>query len=139
MTEPLRSSGAARVPSSRGMALVEVLIAVLLFSIAIITILRIQATAIQASRSSVYRSTAGFLTNQLLGQMWSDSCANLTTYGTGGNTVAIPDLPSGTRQVAVANSTCNPTSATVTITTTWQAPGDATAHSDVTVARLSGN
>jgi len=126
---------------SRGVGLVEALVATVLFATAVIAVLKIQATSIQANTAATYRSTAGFYTDQLLGQMWADSCANLSGYGTGGNTVALgtnTTLPNGRRSIAVT-VTCAPTNATVTVTTFWQAPGDLTAHSDVTVATITGN
>ena len=68
-----------------GVMLLEALIAILIFSIGILAVVGMQATAIKNVADSKYRSEAAFLTNQLLGQMWTDNgnIANYAWDGTG--------------------------------------------------------
>ena len=54
-----------------GMVLLEGLIAVLLFSIGILSIVGMQGAAVRASSDAKYRADAGMLVNQLIGQMWA--------------------------------------------------------------------
>ena len=53
-----------------GVMLLEALIAILIFSIGILGIVGLQATAVQQSSDARYRSQAAELAQQLLGQMW---------------------------------------------------------------------
>ena len=50
--------------------LIEVLIAVLIFSMGILGIVGLQASAVKASTDAKYRSEAGLLANELIGRMW---------------------------------------------------------------------
>jgi len=54
-----------------GVMLLEALIAILIFSLGILGIVGMQASAVNASRDAKYRSDAGMLANELIGQMWS--------------------------------------------------------------------
>ena len=56
-----------------GVMLLEALIAILIFSIGILAIVGMQATAIQNMGEAKYRSDAAFLANQLIADMWSNS------------------------------------------------------------------
>lgn len=53
-----------------GFVLLEGLIAILIFSMAILGVVGMQATAITQASESQYRADAAFLANQLIGQMW---------------------------------------------------------------------
>ncbi len=54
-----------------GVMLLEALIAILIFSLGILGVVGMQASAVAASRDAKYRTDAGLLANELLGQMWS--------------------------------------------------------------------
>ena len=56
-----------------GVMLLEVLIAILIFSVGILGVVGMQASTIKASRDGKYRSEAGLLANELIGQMWSNA------------------------------------------------------------------
>jgi type IV pilus assembly protein PilV len=76
---------AATRRGEQGVALLEVLIAILIFSIGILAVVGMQVTAINNVNDSKYRSEAAFLTNRLLSQMWTDA-GNIAGYdypGTG--------------------------------------------------------
>lgn len=53
-----------------GAFLLEVLIAILIFSVGILGIVGLQASAVTASTDAKYRSEASLLANKLIGQMW---------------------------------------------------------------------
>lgn len=71
--------------------LLEALIAILVFSIGILAVVGMQGAAIKTVADSKYRSEASFLSNQLLGQMWTDAgnIANYAYPGTGAVPLAI--------------------------------------------------
>jgi type IV pilus assembly protein PilV len=53
-----------------GSMLIEVLIAILIFSVGILGIVGLQASAVNASSDAKYRSEAALLANELIGKMW---------------------------------------------------------------------
>ncbi|MBL8412808.1 MAG: type IV pilus modification protein PilV [Propionivibrio sp.] len=52
-----------------GIMLLEALIAILVFSLGVLGIVGLQATAVAATRDAKYRTDAGLLANELVGQM----------------------------------------------------------------------
>ena len=62
-----------------GAILLEGLIAILLFSMGILAIVGLQATAIKTVADSQYRLQASFLANRLVAQMWANT-ANISSY-----------------------------------------------------------
>lgn len=54
-----------------GVMLLEALIAILIFSLGILGVVGMQASAIAASRDAKFRTDAGLLANELVGQMMS--------------------------------------------------------------------
>lgn len=77
LPRPLRAARQA------GVMLLEALIALLIFSLGILAIVGMQATAIQDLGEAKYRSDAAFLANQVVADMWSNS-SQLNTYAWGG-------------------------------------------------------
>jgi type IV pilus assembly protein PilV len=59
--------------SQAGVMLLEALIAILIFSIGILGIVALQGTAVKLVADAKYRSDAGQLANDLIGQMWVNS------------------------------------------------------------------
>lgn len=78
---PIRSAHPAPLRRQRGVMLLEALIAILIFSIGILGIVGLQATAVQQSTDARYRADAAQLVDQLLGTMWTGdrTLANLQT------------------------------------------------------------
>jgi type IV pilus assembly protein PilV len=72
-----------------GVMLLEVLIAILIFSMGILAVVGMQATAIKNVTDSKYRSQAAFLTNKLLSQMWTDA-GNISLYNYPAGTTTVP-------------------------------------------------
>ena len=125
-TAILQSPG--RLPAhERGVMLIEVLVALLLFAFGILGLVGLQAAMTQAQSASKVRADAAYLASELIGIMWSDT-ANLASYTTAGcsgrpscsdwmNKVAA-QLPGGT----VTELTTTVASGDVKITISWAMP-----------------
>lgn len=87
-----------------GSVLLEALIAILIFSIGILALVGMQATAINTVADSNYRSTAGFLADQIVGTIWANR-SNAFNANTSNVMVASPDT-------AFLTFACNPCDAT---------------------------
>lgn len=128
-----RAKTPAAPKDQRGIALLEGLIAILIFSMGILAVMGLQAVSIKNSASAKYRTDASFLANQIIGQMWMDH-QNLASYGgtyaakTSWLTQVGNTLPGGTGTIAVAGDK-------VTVTVKWQAAGEG-GHQYVAVAQI---
>jgi len=111
-----------------GIVLLEGLIAIVIFSFGVLAIIGMQAATVRASSDAKYRVDASFAVNQKLGQMWSDR-AHLANFVQ--TNEQITTLPNGKRTVAVAGDQ-------VTVTVTWQVPGDSTVHTHSSITRING-
>lgn len=109
--------------------LVEVLVAVLIFSLGILAVIGLQAVAVTNVSDAKYRADASLIANQLIGQMWVDQ-GNLASYGSAdGKVTDLAELPNGKRKVTINGQA-------VTVEITWQAPTDAGTRTHTTVARI---
>jgi type IV pilus assembly protein PilV len=116
--------------------MLEGLIAILIFSIGILGAVGLQATMLKNSADSKYRAEAGYVAQQRLGTMWVDQ-ANLASYVvTNEDVTSWTSLPNGKR-TTVLNS-CAGSNCVVTVTVTWQQPGNTDVHKVSTVANVSG-
>lgn len=110
----------------QGSTLIEVLVAILVFSIGILAVVGMQAVSVRAVTDAKDRADASFLANQALGRLWGDP-QNLSDHAE--SDTAVAGLPNGKRTVTI-----NGAQATVTIN--WQAPaGDE--HEFVAVAHIN--
>lgn len=107
----------------------EVLVAMVLFSLGVIGLLRSLGTAVQDAGAIQYRSVAATLADTQLGQMWVDRGA-LPSYVVADDPV--PELPNGTRTVTVAGNV-------VTVRIAWRPPGSALVSNHRVVATIVGN
>lgn len=124
----------------RGSVLLEALISILIFSIGILGLVGMQATAVNSTSDAQYRSSAGFLVEQMIGTVWAERLgANIATASNvmaavpnpalacnpcvagnanasqiWANNVAVA-LPNATASVAIAG-------AMVTVSVTWRPP-----------------
>jgi type IV pilus assembly protein PilV len=57
--------------SQAGVMLIEALIAILIFSVGVLGIIGLQASAAKASSDAQFRSEAALLANELIGRMWA--------------------------------------------------------------------
>lgn len=140
-----------------GVALLEALIAILIFSFGIIGLVGAQAAAIKSAGDAKLRTDASYLAGQIISRMWVDR-ANLADYAhfTGGSNCAFTGgaaasgnvtewlgsaaqagtvgyLPNGTAQIVVDSGT-----KLVTVTVCWRAPQETVTHNYATTALISG-
>jgi type IV pilus assembly protein PilV len=113
--------------AQRGVVLVEAMIAILIFSVGILAITGLQAAMIKNTSDSKFRADASFIAQKLIGQMWSDQ-SNLASYL--GNNIPVSELPNGT-------VTATQSGVQVTVTVTWQQPGESQ-HNFTTTASVTG-
>lgn len=125
MTRPLRAA------EQVGVMLLEALIALLIFSIGILAIVGMQATAMQDLGESKYRTDASFLANQIVADMWSNS-TQLASYAWDGSGAAPAQLANWVAAVQnrLPGASANPpiisvgANNTVTVTVRWQQARD---------------
>ena len=136
--------------SQTGSMLLESLIAVLIFSMGILAIVGMQASAVKASSDAKFRSDASMVANQLIGEMWvsNRTAATLQTnfQGGGGTDGALYTAWLADVQAALPGAaanppvvTVNPQTSVVTVTVFWIAPGEpagAAPHSFNIVAQI---
>lgn len=98
----------------QGSMILEAMIAILIFSMGILALVGLQATAINTASDAKYRSTAGFLADQMIGTVWA-ARQNSTTAGVSNVIVANPD----------PSFACNPCNSTTgnAYTQAWAASG----------------
>ncbi|GIZ50423.1 type IV pilus modification PilV family protein [Noviherbaspirillum aridicola] len=122
-----------------GMAVVETMVAILVFSFGILGIVGLLAASMKHSAEAKYRTVASNLAGQLAGEMWvADKSALATAFESPDGDqyaawrdkvrAALPGAADNAPTVAIDDSVA-------TITVRWQAPGEA-AHSHVLVARI---
>ena len=125
---PRRAAGPAK---TRGIALLEALVGILIFAFGVLGLVGLQASMTKAQTGARFRADASNLSDELLGVMWSDAAANLSNYSTAGcNSYARckewkaklqNQLPS-----AAATTTFTAATGQVDITITWTQPGEGT-------------
>lgn len=135
-----------RLPKRQhGVMLLEALIGILIFSVGILAMLGMQATAMRATIDAKYRSEAGFLANEIIGRMWVDR-ANLAGYVTA--SASCPGDPpcdwvarvqsllpqaTGTEAPSIEVS-----GQQVTVTVRWKRPGETTPSNHTAVTEING-
>lgn len=161
MSAPRRSSARTLRCAQGGALLIEALVAILLFSIAILGIAGLQARGVEVVRDAEYRAQASLYANQIVGLMWADRF-NVPTYAlnagggalacaAGGNASANPAVAAWLNSVAGAGvAGALPGAAglmqqidvapnnVVTVTVCWQAPQDAAPRSFSMTAQIQG-
>ena len=128
-----------------GVMLLEALIGLLIFSIGILALLGMQATAMRATIDAKYRSEAAFFANEIIGTMWVDR-ANLTQYATAA-CAGHPDCNNWLVRVQArlpnATGANAPTiviaGQQATVTILWQRPGDSQISQHVAVAQINNS
>lgn len=140
------------------MMLLEGLVAILIFSLGVMSIVKLQAVSIQQSTAAEYRSVAALLANDLVSRMWASdktaatlqsnfaSANNGSGYSSWLSSVqssGLPNvsatkntLPTVTFSTVAGGGTAPTSSSKATITVFWVAPGDSNVHSYVAVAQL---
>jgi type IV pilus assembly protein PilV len=116
--------------ATRGVALVETLVAILIFAVGVLGLVGMQASMMRAQGAGKYRADAANLANEVIGLMWADN-PNIANYATTQCTGYQPCtdwknkaaklLPQGTAAV-----TANAATGDVTVTMTWTIPNEGT-------------
>jgi type IV pilus assembly protein PilV len=115
----------------RGVVMIEVMVAILIFSVGVLAIVGLQATMIKATADAKYRSDANYIAQSRIGQIWADA-ANAGTYVETATDISAM-LPSGTRTVTQVSP------GQFTVTVTWQQPGpNPVTHNFTTTALVTG-
>lgn len=127
---------------SRGVAMVEAMVAILIFAFGVLGLVGLQASMTRAQSAGKFRSDASSLAGEAMGLMWSDrgniakyASANCATYQPcldWKNKVASV-LPSGSAVV-----TAGAADGAVSITLTWTVPDEGT-HTYATSTAIVAN
>jgi type IV pilus assembly protein PilV len=112
----------------QGFMLLEALVAVLVFSVGILALVGMQAAATRFSTDAQFRSTASYLANQRLSEIWVGDRTSMATFQESATTLA--SLPNGTRTVAVTGPDAT-SGYQITVTINWKLPGDTNVHQHV--------
>jgi type IV pilus assembly protein PilV len=139
--------------NQKGSILLEALIAILIFSMGILALMGMQATAITTVSESKYRSDAGFLANQIIGQIWADranlasyACNPCTTTGTGnadtrawateiqGGALQLPGVTDAANQPTITLGANNQ----VQVQVFWRAPDATAQRNHLVIAYVNG-
>ena len=129
-TQLLRRRLQARQPGStqsqRGVALIESLVSILIFSFGVIGLIGLEANAINFSMDAEDRNRAAVIANEVASDMWLNDSVTLTaaqntTWQANVSNTATGGLPNGTLTITPTAGTTN--SADILIT--WKPPTDA--------------
>ena len=152
------ATGRAPRAAQGGIIIIEVLLAVLIFSFGILGVLMLQANAIKMNADAKLRSDASYLAGQIISQMWIDR-ANLADYvhnavgidcnftGSAGSSAHVTSwvgtaakvgtvlgsLPNARSQIIVETGTNM-----VTVTVCWRSPQETDMHNFTSKALISG-
>ena len=116
-----KSQPKSQLNSQSGIAILESLIALLIFSMGILAIVGLQGFMLKGTSDAKNRSDASVIAQRRVAMMWADPRANpaaLAVAYTEADT-AVPELPSGLRTTAFNAVVPDE----VTVTVTWQLPG----------------
>lgn len=128
-----RSFSSSTAPHQQGSALLEGLIAVLIFSLGILGIVGIQASTTHAVTQAKSRVDATFIASQKVAEGWNDMSKVTSKSLAESNTDISLLLPSGKRTTTVSDT------GLVTVTVTWRMPGESEDHSVQAIAQITGN
>jgi type IV pilus assembly protein PilV len=139
-----------RRAAQSGVALLEALVAVLIFSFGVLGLIAILAGSIRATNDARYRAEAANLAQALIGAMWSTRAADLDTqFGAGGpqlvawQTQVAGLLPAATGGnvpiVDLSQPGLSTQSRSVVVTMFWQLPGEAGRHQLLITAQIGKN
>jgi len=122
-----------------GVALIEVLVAILIFMLGVLGLIGLQSGMTRSATESKIRADAVYLASEVVGRMWADA-DNLTAYAgddtcsatscTEWRTKVAQVLPSGGAAITV-----NSLNGDVSVTVTWQL-GDGIPHQHVTTTTI---
>lgn len=121
-----------------GTILIEALVAILIFSLGILSLIGMQTMAINESIHGKYRADAGYLANEIIGQMMVDK-PNVANYADGATTPSglrtawnarvASELPNGAAAITMNG-------AAVTVVVNWRNPNETSNHSYRAVSQV---
>jgi type IV pilus assembly protein PilV len=122
---PLRPSARR---GARGFTLIEVLVAIVIFSIGVIGIVGMQARLLQASTQNGDRARAAMLANEIASTMWAQQTvalgpADIAAWQSRVSDATKSGLPNGSGSVTWSTSTSGITTAAITVS--WTPPSAA--------------
>lgn len=109
----------------KGIALLEALIAILIFSFGVLGIVGLQGAMVKGTTQSKFRSDASYIAERRISMMWADA-NNLAGFAE--TNTAVLELPNGTRTTTVVNAATRE----MRVTVRWTAPGEPQHQYDVT-------
>jgi type IV pilus assembly protein PilV len=125
-----------------GFAMIEALIAILIFSLATLGLLGLQVNMMRAQSSAKFRADAAYLANELVGIVWADS-ANVNSYN-GGNCAGYAPCNAWTTRVSnmlpagAASASVDSSNGAMQVFIRWQVPNES-AHQFVTSTSINAN
>jgi len=121
--------------AQEGVMLLEALIAILIFSIGILSIVGLQASMIKNTADAKLRSEASYLAQERIGQLWTADPATLATYlEPAPGTDISAQIPGGLR------TTTSPAAGQYVISVSWLQPGpNQPRHNYTTIVTIAGN
>ena len=144
-----------RTPLGRagGFVLIEALVAIAIFSFALIGLVGLQSSSVAAATDAKYRSDATYLASQMIGQIWSDR-PNIANYNYGNAGAPCRTAGAASTNPAVLNWLADVSAAlpgatttlqavsigtnnTVTVIVCWKRTQDTDYHHQVTVAQIN--
>lgn len=127
--------------SMQGAMLIEALVSILIFSIGILGLVGLQATAVNQSSDARYRFEAAQLADQVLGQMWTsdrtlanlqtqfNTCTSASCAGYASWAAVVAQRLPGVTLGGLTKPTVNVDAAGIVVVSIyWRAPSDDAAH-----------
>lgn len=118
-----------------GIALVEALVAIVIFAFGVLAIVGLQAASVRQVSDAKYRIDAANVISQSLGAIWADR-ERIELHAV--RDQAVSTLPNGKLTVVVPGPWNAATGVTVTVTVSWQLPGERTVHTQTSVQFIAG-
>lgn len=139
MSRRLRMRSGAPI-AQKGVMLLEALIGILIFSLGVLGIVAMQATAIARLTDAKYRTEAAHLADRMIGTIWANRGTNVPTLAadwateiSGGATPLLPNATGANAPTVVVSGN------RYTVTVYWQAPSATTRSNHIAIAYLDFN
>ena len=131
-----------------GNYLLEVLIAILIFSFGILGLIGLLGSSIRITNDARYRSEAANLAGAMIAEMWTMTAAQMDTqFGSGGTRLvawqdkatALLPVPASYEPTVDLSAGLSSESRTVVVTVYWQLPGQTERHQHLMTAQIGKN
>jgi type IV pilus assembly protein PilV len=116
--------------AQKGIVLIEALIAILIFSFAVLGIIGLQAAMIKNTVESKYRADASYIAQQQIGRLWTDAddLGNSQVFGDKDISYLLPNGNLSVTQTGAGQ---------ITVTVTWMSPGETQPHNFTTATSIA--